>query len=142
MYRDLWKECLRAKSLYRALHNASLNGLTLRGRTIDLGSKNGTSSYYRFIKAEDITFVDYYEGGENVVRLDLEKELPIDSEAFDNVIMFNTLEHIQNHDQLIAESLRILRPGGGCSVLCHFYIPTMQIPVTTSDTHMRHLQTC
>lgn len=123
MYRELWKECLLGKSLYRALHNCSLKGVCLKGRSIDLGSKNGTSSYYRYIKVDDVTYVDYYEGGENVVRLDLEKELPIDSETYDNVIMFNTLEHIQNYQLLVAETARILRSGGGTLWRCSILIP-------------------
>jgi SAM-dependent methyltransferase len=138
MIRILWIECLLGKSLYRSLHNLSLVGTKLVGRTIDLGSKNGTSSYYRFLQAEDVTYVDYYEGGENVVRVDLEQTLPLGSQTYDNVILFNTLEHIQNSQGLLAESFRITNLGGGSMVLSLFFIHIMPIHMITFATRMNH----
>ncbi|TFH72263.1 methyltransferase domain-containing protein [Gammaproteobacteria bacterium LSUCC0112] len=123
MFLDLWKECMIGKSLYRSMHNVSLRGLCLDGRTIDLGAKNGKSSYYRYIKVQDITYVDYFEGGENVIKLDLERELPIENDSYDNVVLFNTLEHISNYQLVITESQRILRPSGKLYGVVPFLYP-------------------
>jgi len=74
-------------------------------------------------RAEDVTYVDYYEGGDNVIRLDLERTLPLDSDVYGNVIMFNTLEHIQNSQKLLNESFRITKSGGGVHGVVPFLYP-------------------
>lgn len=39
-------------------------------------------------------------------------ELPFDDERFDAVVSFETLEHLAEHDDLMAEFRRVLKPGG------------------------------
>ncbi|MEE4217395.1 MAG: class I SAM-dependent methyltransferase [Xanthomonadales bacterium] len=38
--------------------------------------------------------------------------LPFPDDEFDCVVSFETLEHLENHEQLMAEFKRVLRPGG------------------------------
>jgi SAM-dependent methyltransferase len=38
--------------------------------------------------------------------------LPCDDDRFDAVVSFETLEHLAEHDELLAEFRRVLRPGG------------------------------
>lgn len=38
--------------------------------------------------------------------------LPFPDDQFDCVVSFETLEHLENHEQLLAEFKRVLRPGG------------------------------
>ena len=38
--------------------------------------------------------------------------LPFPDDQFDCVVSFETLEHLENHEQLLAEFRRVLRPGG------------------------------
>jgi len=39
-------------------------------------------------------------------------ELPFEDGSFDAVTMFDLLEHIPNHQQAVAEAIRVLKPGG------------------------------
>jgi 2-polyprenyl-3-methyl-5-hydroxy-6-metoxy-1,4-benzoquinol methylase len=45
-------------------------------------------------------------------RIDLNEPLPFEPEAFDGVAMLDVIEHVVNAEQLLAESARVLRPGG------------------------------
>ena len=86
--------------------------IELKGKVIDLGAKNGKSSYYRFLNVENVTYVDFYERNENIIQIDLESEFPLKNNLFDHVILFNTLEHVFNYQNCLNESIRILNPGG------------------------------
>jgi SAM-dependent methyltransferase len=39
-------------------------------------------------------------------------DLPFDDDRFDAVVSFETLEHLSEHEQLLSEFRRVLRPGG------------------------------
>lgn len=45
-------------------------------------------------------------------QADLNQTLNLDSNHFDLVVSFETIEHLHNRDQLVKEFHRILRPGG------------------------------
>ena len=68
-----------------------------------------------------LDFVDFYSGSKGVVKLDLEKPFEIDSNLYDFVLMFNVMEHIYNYNNLIDETVRILKPGGKL----HGFVPFM-----------------
>ena len=38
--------------------------------------------------------------------------IPVEDESIDVVVCFETLEHVDDHDRLLAECARVLRPGG------------------------------
>lgn len=46
------------------------------------------------------------------VRGDLNKPLPFEKESFNVVVSFETLEHIENQENVLSEFRRILMPGG------------------------------
>ena len=54
------KECLSGKSLSRVLQNSEFKNISINGKTIDLGAKNGKASYYRVfnLDSDEINFVD------------------------------------------------------------------------------------
>ena len=108
------KECLKGKSLSRVLQNREFKNITINGKTIDLGAKNGKASYYRFfnLKNSEINYVDINPSESNVLILDLEKNLPINEKSYDSVIAINLFEHIFNIQNLIEEIYRILDDKG------------------------------
>ena len=108
------KECLKGKSLSRVLQNREFKNITINGKTIDLGAKNGKASYYRFfnLKNSEINYVDINPTESNVLILDLEKNLPINEKSYDSVIAINLFEHIFNIQNLIEEIYRILDDKG------------------------------
>tara|TARA_B110000977_G_scaffold682_1_gene972 strand:- start:23050 stop:23739 length:690 start_codon:yes stop_codon:yes gene_type:complete len=111
------------KSPTRAFHNFFLRNIFLKGKTIDLGSGNH-SSYLNFIKSKKVIF--YYadtkiSNKKNFIKVNLEKKLTIKSSSFENVLLFNVLEHIVNYKSLIEEINRILKKGGKLEI----YVPFM-----------------
>jgi len=110
MNKILFRECMKGKSLLRTLQNLEFNNKELVGKTIDLGSKNGNGSYYRFFntKFAEMTYVDKYYESEDVINLDLESSIPLTNNKYENVISINLFEHIFNIQNLINEIYRIL----------------------------------
>ena len=109
--RELW----RGKSLPRIFLNYSLKDIQVNGNALDLGSKSSAMSYNRFLKKGEgakITYTDYRESGDGVLKLNLEEKFDIESGSYQTITCFNTLEHIYNFKNLAEESFRILKPGG------------------------------
>ncbi|MFC1969085.1 methyltransferase domain-containing protein, partial [Chloroflexota bacterium] len=116
LIRLLFVEVLkRNKAVYRVLMNYTLSGIEITGNGIELGSGPASGSYRRFFREilpVNITYVDYFSNGQNVLRLDLESPLKLESNLYDFILCFNTLEHIYNYGNVVSESYRILKPGG------------------------------
>ena len=104
------KHIVQSKSLIRSFNNFYFNQIEIKGKVIDLGSKNGNSSYYEYLKirTEDITFVDFFTQKKGVIKMDLEKNLPLADITYDTVILSFTLEHIYNYSNLLNEIYRIM----------------------------------
>lgn len=121
-------------SLLRSLEYERIEGLTLRGRTLDVGG--GTkNSYYHLLRIEgSIESVNIDPKIQPTMIADLNKPLPIASESYDNIISLNTFEHIENDTLAVAESIRVLKRGGSF----HIIVPFMyRLHGSPSDFH-RH----
>ena len=108
------KECLNGKSFLRVLQNKEFKNISINGKTIDLGAKNGKASYYRFfnLKYSEIDYIDINPTESNILKLDLEKNLPISDKSYNSVLAINLFEHIFNIQNLIEEIYRILDDEG------------------------------
>lgn len=116
------KQLLAGKSLTRSLFNLAIERYELRGDVLDLGSKNGTSSYYQHIKHGDncrIVFTDLIPGP-NVVQVDVEKAFPFPDNSFDTVISCHLMEHVYDFWKMPREIFRVLKPGGRLIVAVPF----------------------
>ena len=115
-FNRLLRECLKGKSLWRTLCNFKLSEFEVSGNLLDAGSKDLSASYYRYLdlaKVKTKTFVDYYSNkNEKILKIDLEKEIPINSCIYDSIILMNVLEHVYNYKLLLKELFRITKPGG------------------------------
>ena len=110
-------------SLIRLTHNYFLKKIKIEGKTIDFGSGDGSNLvYYEFIdhKKARIEKSDYFRNTEN--KIDLEKKISIESDQYDTVILFNTLEHIENYKNLISEIFRILKKNGKLEIFVPFLV--------------------
>jgi len=108
-------ETLKGKGIGRILMNHVLTEVEVGGKIIDLGAGTDKASYNRFLKFQEpyqVTYTDFYQSGENLVKLNLEEKFNLPDNHFDNILCFNTLEHIYNYQNVLAESYRILKPGG------------------------------
>ena len=76
-------------------------------------------TYYDFINCDDakIEKADFFKHAEN--KIDLESKITIDENKYDTIILFNTIEHIENYKNLISECYRILKKMQA-RVICAF----------------------
>ncbi len=110
-WRDLHRR-FSGNSLLRMMEYDTLSRLDITGRVLDVGG-GAKARYRRYLPAD----IDYAS-----VNIDPEIEptwlirpgepFPIDSDSFDWVVSFNTLEHIYDPRPTLAESFRVLKPGG------------------------------
>ena len=107
----------------RLIHNYFLMEKKIQGSTIDLGAGEGSNiSYYEFLDCKDakIEKSDFFKSSD--VKIDLENKLYFEDQCFDNVILFNTLEHIENYKNLLSEIKRILRTNGKLEIFVPFLV--------------------
>lgn len=106
------------RSIPRKCLDRELNKLYLIRRTLDLGSKRAQYSHL----CDDLIALDYYyvEGVDVVADA---HNLPFYDSSFDNVIMTNLLEHVQEPQKVVNEVYRILKPNGLAVVFVPFMYP-------------------
>ena len=65
------------------------------------------TSYYEYLDCKEakIERSDFFKSSD--VKIDLENKLDLKDQCCDNVILFNTLEHIENYKNLLSEIKRI-----------------------------------
>jgi len=115
LIKTLWKEILRGKTLLRTLTNLWASSIILKGNGVDLGARNGKSSYYRFLKKDDdcnLMFSDLNPQSDDVLQVDLEKTIPLENESQDFLILIYVLEHLFDFQNCANETCRILKKNG------------------------------
>ncbi|MFN4310059.1 MAG: class I SAM-dependent methyltransferase [Ferrovibrio sp.] len=111
--KSLWKIANSDKTLLRALEDEKIANLSLEGKTLDIGG-GAYFSYVNQIKSDGILHsVNISFEARPTLVADLNSRLPIADGAYDNVVCFNTLEHIYEEHLIFRELLRILKPDGG-----------------------------
>lgn len=106
------------RSIPRKCMDRELHKLYLRGLTLDIGSKRAP---YSGICDKLITLDMRCFEGVNVFGD--AHNLPFKEYSFDNVIMTNVLEHVQEPQKVINESYRTLKPNGFIIVYTPFMYP-------------------
>ena len=110
-------------SLIRSTHNFFLKKIKINGKTIDLGSGEGSNlTYYDYIDHDnaDVENADFFKDANN--KVDLEQTLLIDENKYDTIILFNTIEHIENYKKLISEIHKILKKNGKLELFVPFLV--------------------
>ena len=113
----------KKNSLIRLTHNFFLKKIKVVGKIIDLGSGDGANlSYYEFMDNANakIEKVDYFKNAET--KINLEQKLLINENQYDAVILFNTIEHIENYKNLISEIHKILKINGKLELFVPFLV--------------------
>ena len=103
-------QIFKKKTPIRFFHNYFLKEIEIEGKVLDLGSGKH-SSYLNFInkKKHQIYFADkFHIQKTNFFKVDLENNLNIQENSFDCILLFNVLEHIENHKNLLKEIKKIL----------------------------------
>jgi SAM-dependent methyltransferase len=121
-------------SLLRSLEYEAIEGLTLQGRTLDLGGGRGADYYPRLKNDGVLECLNLGDSLRPTVRADANLSWPFEAGVFDNVISLNTFEHLQNDVSALREAVRVLRPGGQLHIIVPFLYRVHGSP---SDYH-RH----
>ncbi len=115
-YIFILKNCIRGSSLLRILQNIDIKkNVFISGNCLDLGSKNSKPSYHKFLNiSEDtkITYTDLYSNEDGILSFDFNKRFPINDNEYDNILIFNVLEHVYNTPNILSESFRVLNKNG------------------------------
>jgi SAM-dependent methyltransferase len=109
LLKKLFVESLRGKTPGRIMLENELEHLDLRGVVLDLGGRPTTwdsrfSATFYYVNLETIH--------PNGIVANLEEGVPIRDEVADNVVCIAVLEHIFNHEKLLCEARRCLKPDG------------------------------
>jgi len=114
MFKLLFFEMLKGKSLLRTLTNQWVSKISISGNGIDLGARNNKSSYFRFINKDEnchILYCDLDPQTSDVIKVNLEEKIPIESETKDFLLLMHVLEHLFDYQNCIDECYRILKPS-------------------------------
>jgi SAM-dependent methyltransferase len=108
------KEIIRGRSLGRILMNKYCEKYLpeLSGNIIDFGGGGDPSYSKYFNKDAKVTRTDYDFLKKPDMVVDLNKTLEIESESFDNAILFNTIYILENPTNSLKEINRILKNDG------------------------------
>lgn len=117
---SLWtvlQEAIRGKAVSRTMTNLFWVGRDpLSGNLLDIGGGGGRASHYRFLpieKGANLRTVDVVARPNTDFVLDITKErVPLTEDSQDAVLLFNVLEHLNDHDKVLTEVCRLLRHGG------------------------------
>ncbi len=107
-------------SLLRTLQYEFLQGLSLKGRVLDVGGLNNPSYAKIIIIDGSLDTINIDASLKPTFVHDLNLPIPIKDQQYDHVISFNTLEHIMNDELVLQEIYRILKPGGSITIVVPF----------------------
>lgn len=108
-----WRHLSTQRStLLRALENEVIARVELNGRTLDVGGGKLFDYRQRLTANGSWHSLNITQDVHPSAIADLEKGLPVLSDSYDNIVSFNTLEHLRDDALALREILRVLRPGG------------------------------
>jgi SAM-dependent methyltransferase len=121
---SLLKWIWQGKSLARSMLNTRVVAEPeLTGLVLDLGG-GGEPSYKRLLKISGrFVNMDAIAEAMPTVVGDLESTFPFDTGSVDTALLFNTLEHVYDHQHVASEMCRVLKSGGRALVFVPFIFP-------------------
>ena len=99
-------------SCLRVLEYEAVGKLEITGHVLDYGGGQNAPYTGLLTQAADVKSANIDPGIAPTHIVEPGDPLPFDEGAFDNVVCFNTLEHIYDPRASIAEIHRVLKPGG------------------------------
>jgi len=106
---------LKNYSLLRVFQIIETKKLFLKGVSLEFGaSPNHKKNFSYFTKGENNFHYSNIDNkkNKNILKMDLRKKLKIKSKKYNNVLIYNVLEHIDNHSITFKEIKRILGKNG------------------------------
>lgn len=100
-----------------------------KGRLLDIGC--GNKPYHNFFKNSISEHIgcDIVQSNENKVDVVCEAtDIPLNDETFDTILCTQVIEHVADHNKLLAEAYRLLKPGGYLILTGPMYWPIHEEP--------------
>jgi len=114
-YLKLFKLILGKNSLLRALQIYECLNINLSGISLEFGAindKNKTFSNYTKGKSKFHYSNKIINKRSNTFYSDLTKKIKVSTKTYENVLLFNVLEHLPEYKMTFSEIYRILKKGG------------------------------
>lgn len=116
-YKSFQQELLKAVTTYSS------------GRVLDIGC--GNKPYEKMFAGKITGYVGCDIVQSNEMKVDVICEatnIPLEDQSFDTVFSTQTIEHVADHQQLLQEAWRLLKPGGHIIVSGPLYWPLHEEP--------------
>ena len=100
---------LRILQVYNCLN------INIRGLTLEFGAiQNKSKTFSNFVKGKSkFNYTNIFTNKKlNIFYSDLTKKLRIPSYKYNNILIFNVLEHLPEYNLAFSETYRILKKGG------------------------------
>lgn len=111
------------KSLRRAIAQHG------RGDVLDIGC--GNKPYAALFSSEVASYIGVDIEQSHLQKVDIicpATAIPLPDSSFDTILCTQTIEHVYDHRQLLAEAFRLVRPGGHLILSGPFYWPLHEEP--------------
>lgn len=111
-YRQVWEQKPVLQAVYHDYYRQILDACNNNGLTLEIGGGSGNIKDY----IPDLISIDILQAQWLDIVADAQK-LPIASDTFQNIILFDVLHHIESPKLFFNEASRILKSGGKIIIL-------------------------
>lgn len=100
-------------SILRIMQILEIQNINVYGSVIDIGSKESPNNVTNYLNSkEKLIYADKHSKNSIDLKIDLEEISELKTAKFDNVILFNVLEHIFNFKTCLNNCYSILKDNG------------------------------
>ena len=106
---------LKNYSLLRIFQIIETKKLFLKGKSLEFGaSENYKKNFSYFLKSKSKFQYSNIDNKKHkkIIPMDLRKRLKVKSKTYDNILIYNVLEHVEDHSMTFNELKRILTKNG------------------------------
>ena len=106
---------LKNYSLLRILQIIETKKLFLKGKSLEFGASiNYKKNFSYFTRGESKFHYSNINNNKdiNIIKIDLTKKFTIKSNIYNNILIYNVVEHLDNHSTTFEEIGRILNKNG------------------------------
>jgi len=105
---------LKKYSLLRIFQIIEIKKIIIKGKCLEFGAYENFRKNFLYIanKKKIKIYLTNLTKSKKIISSDLKKKLKFKSNFFDNILIFNVLEHLDKYDLAFKELRRILKKGG------------------------------